>query len=102
MQDSKSVKTGKAGYILAFIIAFLPRLFWSLQSIPVRTISDEISTMNVAVFWIRDEHIVCPAYEINFRSGNTLSGALDLYGNFRMSGGSYLFLPPEKSIFGRR
>lgn len=50
MQDSKSVKTGKAGYILAFIIAFLPRLFWSLQSIPVRTISDEISTMNGAVF----------------------------------------------------
>lgn len=41
----------KTGYILAFLIAFLPRLFWSLQAIPLRTVSDELSTMNGAVFF---------------------------------------------------
>ena len=34
----------KTGYIWAFLIAFLPRLFWSLQAIPLRTVSDELST----------------------------------------------------------
>lgn len=38
----------KTGYIWAFLIAFLPRLFWSLQAIPLRTVSDELSTMNGA------------------------------------------------------
>ena len=41
----------KTGYIWAFLIAFLPRLFWSLQAIPLRTVSDELSTMNGAVFF---------------------------------------------------
>lgn len=41
----------KTGYICAFLIAFLPRLFWSLQAIPLRTVSDELSTMNGAVFF---------------------------------------------------
>ena len=41
----------KTGYIWAFLIALLPRLFWSLQAIPLRTVSDELSTMNGAVFF---------------------------------------------------
>ena len=45
----------KTGYIWAFLIAFLPRLFWSLQAIPLRTVSDELSTMNGAVFFFFTE-----------------------------------------------
>lgn len=35
----------KTGYIWAFLIAFLPRLFWSLQAIPLRTVSDRKSVV---------------------------------------------------------
>ena len=35
----------KTGYIWAFLIAFLPRLFWSLQAIPLRTVSEKQDIM---------------------------------------------------------
>ena len=51
MKIENSKVTQRVGYVLSFVIAFLPRLYWSLMSIPVRTISDEISTMNGAMLF---------------------------------------------------
>ncbi len=98
----------KTGYIWAFLIAFLPRLFWSLQAIPLRTVSDELSTMNGAVFffftelecrciksrilWFWNEYTGNTTDAVDQRSGHTLSYPVSLHRSIRECGSSHLFL----------
>ena len=105
----------KTGYIWAFLIALLPRLFWSLQAIPLRTVSDELSTMNGAVFFSSQNWnaVVSKAGYYGFgmsilatpvdqRSGHTLSYPVSLYRSIRECGSSHLFLSDQESIWNYR
>ncbi|MCD7882919.1 MAG: hypothetical protein LUI87_04305 [Lachnospiraceae bacterium] len=52
--DQKLEKTSRYNridFVLVFIIAFLPRLYYNLQMLPVRTISDEVATMSTGAYF---------------------------------------------------
>ena len=97
----------KTGYIWAFLIAFLPRLFWSLQAIPLRTVSDELSTMNGAVFFSSQNWnaVVSKAGYYGFGMSilaTPLMQWINLHRIVRECGSSHLFLSVKKSFWNYR
>ncbi len=49
--QQKQTNWNRIDYFLVFLVSFLPRLYYNMQMIPVRTISDEIATMSTGAYF---------------------------------------------------